>query len=95
MKRILSAKFNRLAFGLLTLSAAAAQPVAVPASLPLYFEANRGQAGVPAQFIARGHDYQFLIAPTEAQIVLRKTTAESAAVRMQFVGANAQAPIQR
>jgi len=93
LKRILSAKFNRLALGLLTLSATAAQPVAVPATLPLYFEANQGQAGVPAQFIARGHDYQFLIAPAEAQIVLRKSTAESAAVRMQFVGANAQAPV--
>jgi lipocalin len=93
LKRILSAKFNCLALGLLTLSAPAAQPVAMPANLPLYFEASPGQAGVPAQFIARGPDYQFLIAPAEAQIVLRKTAAESTAVRMQFVGANAQAPV--
>ena len=80
--------------GLLALPAPAAQPVAVPANLPLYFEADQGQANVPAQFIARGHDYQFLISPAEAQIVLRKTAAESAAVRMQFVGANAQAQIR-
>ena len=92
-KIILSAGLGGLALGLLTLPAPAAQPVAVPANLPLYFEASQGQANVPAQFIARGHNYQFLISPTEAQIVLRKTTAESAVVRMQFVGANAQAPV--
>ena len=73
--------------------AAAAQPAVLPANLPLYFEANQGQANAPAQFIARGHDYQFLISPTEAQIVLRKAAAEPATVRMQFVGANPQAQI--
>jgi alpha-tubulin suppressor-like RCC1 family protein len=83
-----------LALGLLALPALAAQPVAVPANRPLYFEANRGQANVPAQFIARGYNYQFLISPTEAQIVLRKATVESVAVRMQFVDANAQAQIR-
>jgi hypothetical protein len=93
VKIIPLAGLGGLALGLLSLSAPAAQPVAVPANLPLYFEANQGQANIPSQFIARGHDYQFLIAPTEAQIVLRKTTAESAVVRMQFVGANAQAPV--
>ena len=46
-------------------------------NLPLYFEANHGQADPPAQFIARGRDYQFLISPAEAQIVLRKTGAET------------------
>jgi hypothetical protein len=92
-KIILPAGLGGLALGLLTLPAPAAQPVAVPANLPLYFEAGQGQANVPAQFIARGHNYQFLISPTETQIVLRKTTAESAVVRMQFVGANAQAPV--
>jgi hypothetical protein len=35
----------------------------MPASLPLYFEANQGQAANPAQFIARGQDSQFLISP--------------------------------
>ena len=65
----------------------------MPANLPLYFEANQGQADVPAQFIARGHDYQFLISPAEAQIVLRQADAEPAVVHMQFAGANAQAQI--
>jgi ATP-dependent protease HslVU (ClpYQ) peptidase subunit len=94
LKRILPVKFNSLALGLLTLSAPAAQPVAVPANLPLYFEAGQCQANAPAQFVARGHDYQFLISPAEAQIVLRKTAVESVAVRMRFVGANPQAQIR-
>ena len=74
-KKILSTGIGGLALGLLVLPAPAAQPVALPANLPLYFEASQGQANVPAQFIARGLNYQFLIAPTEAQIVLRQTTA--------------------
>ncbi|MGO9586784.1 MAG: immunoglobulin domain-containing protein [Limisphaerales bacterium] len=92
-KIIRSAVLNGLALGLLALPARAAQPVAVPASLPLYFEASQGQAGGPAQFVARGHDYQFLVSAAGAQIALRKTDAESAAVRMQLVGANPQAQI--
>ena len=93
LKRILSAQLNILALGLLALSAPAAQPAAVPANLPLFFEAGQGQAANPAQFIARGHDCQFLISPAEAQIVLRKTAGAVAAVRMQFAGASAQAQI--
>jgi hypothetical protein len=54
---------------------ASAQTVMPSASAPLYFEANRGHANGPAQFMARGHVYQFLISPTEAQLVLRKVTA--------------------
>ena len=69
----------------------------MPASLPLYFEANRGQVDSPAQFVARGRDSQFLISPDAAQFVLRKTTASGAftarAVRMQFVGAEGRAQI--
>ena len=92
-KKILSAGLGGLALGLLALPAPAAQPVAVPANLPLYFEAGQGQANVPAQFIARGHDYQFLISPTEAQIVLRKTAGRirsraDAIHRRQCAGAN-------
>src|ERR1041385_4276604 len=41
--------------------------------LPLFFEANRGQAPGAATFVARGHNYQFLLFPGEAQIVLRKS----------------------
>ena len=62
--------------------------------MPLYFEANRGQADASAQFLARGRDSQFLISPAEAQIVLCKAAAEPATVRMQFMGANPQAQIR-
>ena len=79
------------------LSAAAAQTAMMPASLPLYFEANRGQADSTAQFIARGSDSQFLISPGAAQIVLLRMTAPRAfstrMVRMQFVGASDGASI--
>ena len=78
-------------------TAAPAQMAMMPASLPLYFEANQGQVDSPAQFIARGRDSQFLISPDAAQFVLCKMTAPGAfsarAVRMQFVGANGRAQI--
>jgi len=77
--------------------AVVAQTAMMPASLPLYFEANQGQVDSPAQFIARGRDSQFLISPDSAQIVLFKMTAPQAfsarMVRMQFVGANDRAQI--
>src|SRR5208282_396748 len=78
-------------------TATMAQTAMMPASLPLYFEANQGQVDSPAQFIARGLDSQFLISPGAAQFVLCKMTAARAfsarAVRMQFVGANGGAQI--
>jgi hypothetical protein len=78
-------------------TAALAQTAVMPAGQPLYFEANRGQADSPAQFIARGRDSQFLISPDAAQFVLRKTTAPGAfsarTVRMQFVDADSRAQI--
>jgi hypothetical protein len=78
-------------------TAAVAQMAVMPASLPLYFEANQGQVASPAQFIARGRDSQFLISPDAAQFVLCKMTATRAfsarTVRMQFMGANDLAQI--
>ncbi|MGA2029387.1 MAG: SBBP repeat-containing protein [Verrucomicrobiota bacterium] len=62
-----------LAFTLMALTASA-QTVMPLTSSPLYFEAHRGQANGSVQFMARGHGYQFLISPTEAQLVLRKVT---------------------
>ncbi len=41
-------------------------------ALPLYFETNCGQASIPARFLSRGRNYQFLIQPAETRIVLRK-----------------------
>jgi hypothetical protein len=93
-KIILSAGLNGLALGLLALPATAAQPAVLPSHLPLYFEAIGSQVKGPEQFIARGHDYQFLISATGTQMALRKTATEPVAVRMQFVGANAQAQIR-
>jgi hypothetical protein len=67
------------------------------ASLPLYFEANQGQADTAARFIARGQESQFLISPDEARLVLFKAEATAStsarSVRMQFIGANARARI--
>ncbi|MGH7975433.1 MAG: SBBP repeat-containing protein, partial [Limisphaerales bacterium] len=90
--KILSATFIcfAVAWAALTVSA---QTASFLGNLPLYFEANQGQANVPAQFIARGRDSQFLISPTGAQMVLRKSAAENAAVQMRFVGANPSAQI--
>ncbi|MFZ1071950.1 MAG: SBBP repeat-containing protein, partial [Verrucomicrobiia bacterium] len=90
MKHILCAG---LAIGLMVL-AAAAQTAKPFGSMPLYFEANRGQADHSMPFLARGRDSEFLISPTEAQIVLRKEAAEPETVRMQFMGANPQAQIR-
>ncbi|SPE60417.1 conserved exported hypothetical protein [Verrucomicrobia bacterium] len=36
------------------------------------FETNRGQAPAPAVFVASGPNYQFQLAPAQAQLVLRK-----------------------
>ncbi|MFZ0828064.1 MAG: immunoglobulin domain-containing protein [Verrucomicrobiia bacterium] len=91
-KNILSAGLPGLALGLLVLPAMAA-PTAMPVDLPLYFEARQVQADAPEQFMARGQDYQFLIAPTEVQIGLRQTGAKPAGVHLQFAGANLQALI--
>jgi hypothetical protein len=63
----------------LNLFAAFARAAAAVGGLPFYFEENRGQADDPAQFIARGRNYQFLLSPAGAQVVLCKTTATTPA----------------
>src|SRR5208283_4197327 len=40
------------------------------------------------------HDYQFLISPAEVQIALHNAATVPAAVRMQFIGASAQAQVR-
>jgi hypothetical protein len=76
---------------------AAAQTAVMPASQPLYFEANQGQVDSTAPFITHGRDSQFLVWPDAAQLVLCKTTAPGAfsarVVRMQFIGANGSAQL--
>lgn len=65
------------------------------ANAPLYFESNAGQFGDAAQFIARGTECSVLLAPTEAQIVLGKSSDQTAprSVRLQLAGANPAANI--
>ena len=69
--------------GALSLSAAA-QPEAAQlplhsawAGLPLCFEAGVAAADWNARFIARGRDYQFVIGPTEAALLLCKVEGEA------------------
>ena len=77
-------------------------PAQVPAAfgnLPLYFEANQGQADQAALFVARGNNHQFSISPAGARFELQKTDAQTKktslrTVQMQFVGAGSQAQIQ-
>jgi len=70
----LSPKTFLSAFALMALTVSA-QTMMPMTGTPLYFEDNRGPDGISAQFIARGRDYQFLISPDEAQLVLRKMAA--------------------
>jgi hypothetical protein len=93
VKFFLSVKLACLIAGLTAL-AASAQTTSTLGNLPLYFEANQGQANVAAQFIARGRDSQFLISSGGAQMVLCKSAAETTALRMQFIGANPLAQIR-
>jgi len=45
--------------------------------LPLWFEANHGQADSQVRFLARGHGHNVLLTPKEAVVVLRKTSPAS------------------
>jgi hypothetical protein len=67
------------------------------ANAPLYFEGNAGQFESSAPFVARGNDCTVLLAPTEAQILLGKSSAQGAtmphAVSLQLVNANPSADI--
>jgi uncharacterized protein (TIGR03437 family) len=64
--------------------------------LPLAFEVNRGQADDQIKFLARGANYSFLFASTEATLHLDDDgdpTNQPATVRMKFVGASPQVQI--
>jgi hypothetical protein len=86
-KKFPTVKLAALALGLVTL-AASAKTTSTLGDVPLYFE-----AGAPAQFVASGSRSQFLISPVESQIILRKSNAETATVRMRFTGANPAAQL--
>jgi len=78
-------------------SAARSAAFSKVANAPLYFESNNGQIESDAAFIARGAECNVLLAPTEAQILLGKTTDgavnERQAVHLQLLGANPAAKI--
>src|SRR5947209_16300703 len=44
--------------------------IAAFGNLPLYFEANHGQADTSVQFLSRGRGYSFFLSPTEAVMAL-------------------------
>ncbi len=97
---ILRFLISTLVFGtaaLMRFNAASAPATIFPATLPLYFEANDGQAGSSAQFIARGNRSEFLISPDVAELVLvRPGVIHSSSLRvleMRFVGADPGAQI--
>ncbi len=63
--------------------------------LPLSFEINRGQADPSIKFLARGANYNFSIAPTEATLQFRDaSTNQPATVRMNPVNANPSPKIE-
>jgi len=55
-------------------SAPAAPALSAFAALPLSFEPAAPENGLAGAYLARGLNYQFLISPTEAQLVLCKST---------------------
>ncbi|MGA8142841.1 MAG: Ig-like domain-containing protein [Candidatus Acidiferrales bacterium] len=73
-------------------------------SLPLFFEANQGQAASRVKFLTRGSGYTMFLTPTETVLVDADTrsgrnknkmaasldlkSASASAVRMQLIGAN-------
>jgi hypothetical protein len=58
--------------------------------IPLSFEANRGQAGDAADYLARGPGYTLLLAPTTASFYLTDG-GKSAVLHLQVIGGNADA----
>ena len=60
-------------------------------SLPLSFEANRGQAEKNVRFLSRGNGYTLFLTPAETVLTLRQPsgrTSNDAVLRMRLVGAN-------
>ncbi|MGE0129949.1 MAG: SBBP repeat-containing protein [Blastocatellales bacterium] len=61
--------------------------------LPLSFEANHGQAGKTAEFIARGQGYTFFLNSTEATLALKKSgknlRTNKSAIKMKLLNASA------
>ncbi|MFO1487234.1 MAG: SBBP repeat-containing protein [Verrucomicrobiota bacterium] len=100
MKKIAHPLLAALVCGLGATTLPAVQKTPVPeatrralSEAPLCFEANHGQAGATASFIARGQDSTVLLSPTEASLVVMKE-AKTQTVRLTLNGANASAKVQ-
>ncbi len=63
-------------------------------SLPLSFEANRGQTNPSVKFLSRGDGYALFLTADSAVFTLRQARGSSrAVVRMKLAGANSRAEI--
>ncbi len=78
-------------------TARAAQVRQVFASLPLSFEANRGQTDQQVRFLSRGRGYTMFLTPTEAVLVLkaREASGVSRGTKEAAVGSDSTALSRR
>jgi hypothetical protein len=61
--------------------------------LPLSFERNQGQSDAAVKFLSRGKGYTLFLTPTNAVFSLRNTEKKTSVLRMNLVGANANAQL--
>jgi Beta-propeller repeat len=61
-------------------------------SLPLHFEANRGQAGAEVGYLGRGPGYEVYLTPLEAVLALGRRVADDADAGTARTGASAPHP---
>ncbi len=61
--------------------------------LPLSFERNQGQSDDAVQFLSRGKGYTLFLTPTQAVFSLRNTDKNTSVLRMNLVGADANAQL--
>lgn len=77
---------------------AAVRPAAVDLKVPMYFEANRGQADPSVKFFTHAAGYKLYLTSSEAVTVLPRAGADTAGrtleVRMKLKGANADPKVQ-
>ncbi len=85
LSKNLPAKLTSLALGVAAMTATAAGNFG---NLPLFFE-----AGSSTGFIAQGHDAQFSVGATGAELVLQKSGTPRT-VQMQFTGASRQSVVR-
>ena len=67
-------------------------PASAYGNLPLAFEANQGQAGSQADFLARGSGYALALNPSGASLALHQGTGADV-LRFRLVGADPAASV--